>query len=165
MNYAKRETWLACAINHLGKRKGALPFQWAETQQQRKAKISGRWVVYLFPGIKFDLEKKNCDSSCVHLWLLKSFILCGTQIYHLSKYIGFKKLSFIIYFHCSKRTWSWAISIFNGNCGYSALEGHFKVICLPKRVGENHQSLCGRCKTWSHLKVAENKNYSKKILG
>lgn len=57
MNYAKRETWLACAINHLGKRKGALPFQWAETQQQRKAKISGRWVVYLFPGIKFDLEK------------------------------------------------------------------------------------------------------------
>ena len=57
MNYEESESWLVCAINHLGKRKGVFSFQWAETMVY-EGKISGWRVAYSSPIIKSNLEKK-----------------------------------------------------------------------------------------------------------
>lgn len=87
MNYEESESWLVCAINHLGKRKGVFSFQWAETVAH-EGKISGWRVAYSSLRIKSNLEKKIVipvafiyDSEVIYsLW---------HKIYHLLKYIGF----------------------------------------------------------------------------
>lgn len=109
-------------------------------------KNSGKWrqsqmmmSSLLISWNKVWFEKKYCDFRDIHLWLLKPFILCGTQIYHLSKCIGccfFYLPLLFIYFSIVQRECDAFKSKkkkkkINGNFGYSVSpKDSSEVICL-----------------------------------
>ena len=125
MNYEESESSLACAINHLGKRKGVSSFQWAETVAH-EGKTSGWWVAYLSPRIKSDLGKKKiCDSSSIHLWLLKSFILCGTKYITCWNILDFKNYLLLFIFPIQSEHEA-DLQVYSMGTGYSASERTFQ---------------------------------------
>lgn len=107
-------------------------------------KNSGKWrqsqmmmSSLLISWNKVWFEKKYCDFRDIHLWLLKPFILCGTQIYHLSKCIGcffFIYPCYLFIFPLFKENvmlLNLKKKKINGNFGYSVSpKDSSEVICL-----------------------------------
>ena len=99
--------------------------------------------------IKSNLEKKKCDSSSIHLWLLKSFILCGTKYITCSNILAFKNYLLLFIFPIQSEHDA-DLQAYSMETGCSASERTFqKRFASPERSEKTIRVIVWKVKTWS----------------